>query len=78
MNRSNIKAALKIISALGFPRQQQNERSALTLLALLDLRPGGNWHAAQSPLMGITPIMDWLRNHYGKDYAPNTRETIRR
>lgn len=22
--------------------------------------------------------MDWLRNHYGKDYAPNTRETIRR
>lgn len=22
--------------------------------------------------------MDWAREHYGKDYAPNTRETIRR
>ncbi len=22
--------------------------------------------------------MDWIRDHYGKDYAPNTRETIRR
>jgi hypothetical protein len=22
--------------------------------------------------------MDWARDHYGKDYAPNTRETIRR
>ena len=22
--------------------------------------------------------MDWIRQHYQKDYAPNTRETIRR
>jgi hypothetical protein len=28
--------------------------------------------------MGITPIMDWIRDYYDKDYAPNTRETIRR
>jgi len=28
--------------------------------------------------MGITPIMDWARAHYGKNYAPNTRETFRR
>ena len=28
--------------------------------------------------MGITPIMDWCRNNYGKEYAPNTRETFRR
>lgn len=28
--------------------------------------------------MGITPIMDWAREHYGKEYAPNTRETFRR
>lgn len=29
-------------------------------------------------MMGITPIMDWIRKHYRKAYAPNTRETIRR
>jgi len=28
--------------------------------------------------MGITPIMEWARKHYGKEYAPNTRETFRR
>ena len=28
--------------------------------------------------MGITPIMDWVKEHYDKNYAPNTRETFRR
>jgi hypothetical protein len=28
--------------------------------------------------MGITPMMDWVRDNYGKEYAPNTRETFRR
>jgi hypothetical protein len=28
--------------------------------------------------MGITPIMDWIRENYRKEYAPNTRETVRR
>ena len=31
-----------------------------------------------NPLIGITPIMDWVRQHYHKKYAPNTRETVRR
>jgi len=33
-----IKKALTILNDLGLPRQQQNERSALTLLSLLDLK----------------------------------------
>jgi hypothetical protein len=70
--------ALKILISLGFPRQQQNERSALSLLALLDLQPDRKWTDAQNPLMGITPIMDWVRDHYKKDYKPNSRETFRR
>ena len=80
MNDKNdhIKAAHQIIISLGLPRSQQNERSSLCLLALLNLTPGTTWAAAQNPLVGITPIMDWAREHYGKEYAPNTRETIRR
>jgi hypothetical protein len=80
MNDKNdyIEAAHQIIISLGLPRPQQNERSALCLLALLNLTPGTTWAAAQNPLVGITPIMDWAREHYGKEYAPNTRETIRR
>ena len=73
-----IKEALAVLSDLGMPRAQQNERSALSLLALLDLRPAKKWSQAAAPLMGITPIMDWAREHYGKTYAPNTRETFRR
>lgn len=74
----HIADALKILNDLGFPRAQQNERSALTLLALIDLRPALQWKNAVAPLIGITPIMDWMRAHYGKDYKPNSRETVRR
>lgn len=74
----NIRDALQILSLLGLPRAQQNERSALCLLALLNLTPDKQWAQAENPLMGITPIMDWARDHYQKQYAPNTRETFRR
>lgn len=73
-----IKEALKILNDLGFPAQQQNERSALTLLSLLGIKPDTNWADASDPLMGITPMMDFFQEHYGKKYAPNTRETVRR
>jgi hypothetical protein len=77
-HNNNIEAAHQVIISLGLPRAQQNERSALSLLALLNLTPGKAWADAENPLVGITPIMDWAREHYGKEYAPNTRETFRR
>jgi hypothetical protein len=77
-NHKHINDAINILAALGMPRTQQNERSALCFLALLDLTPGKKWKQCKKPLMGITPIMDWVRQHYEKNYAPNTRETVRR
>jgi adenine-specific DNA-methyltransferase len=76
--KSRIEEALAILDALGLPRAQQNERSALTLLALTGLRPEDKWQDASAPLMGITPMMTFFEEHYGKKYAPNTRETVRR
>ncbi len=73
-----IAEANQILISLGLPRAQQNERSALCLLALLNLTPKKKWILVGNPLMGITPIMDWAREHYRKEYAPNTRETVRR
>jgi hypothetical protein len=70
--------ALTILNQLGLPRQQLNDRTALCLLSLLDMQPTKKWSDASDPLVGITPIMDWSRAHYQKDYAPNTRETFRR
>ncbi|WP_374091073.1 BsuBI/PstI family type II restriction endonuclease [Methylomicrobium lacus] len=74
----NITDALQILGALGLPRAQQNERSALCLLALLNLTADKSWAQAENPLIGITPMMDFSRDHYSKQYAPNTRETFRR
>ena len=63
--------AAEIIKSLGLPRQQQNERSALTLLALAGLEEVFPWAGAKRPLLRIVDIMAWMRDKYGKDYAPN-------
>jgi adenine-specific DNA-methyltransferase len=73
-----IEEALAILKEISAPREQQNERSALCLLALADIRPDIPWHQATAPRRRITEMMDWFRDHYGKQYAPNTRETVRR
>ncbi len=73
-----LQQASEILVHLGMPRQQLNERTALCLLCLLDMTPNKQWSQAGNPLVGITPIMDWSRTHYGKDYAANTRETFSR
>jgi len=70
--------ALTILKTLGFPRAQLNDRSSLTLLALINMTPTKAWSLAEQPLMGITPIMTFCLEHYGVAYAPNTRETFRR
>jgi len=76
--QQKIDEALAILKALGMPRGQNNERSALTLLALLNLKPSSSWQEIERQLWGITPIMDFCRKYYGRNYAPNTRETFRR
>ncbi len=73
-----IKEAIQALKELGLPREQLNERSALALLALLDLKPTDSWANANAPLRGITQMMTFFEEHYGKRYAPNTRETVRR
>ncbi len=76
--KRRVQTAEEVLRALGAPRGQCNERSALTLLGLLDLTPGTPWSDAKASLRGVTAFMDWMAEEYGKRYAPNTRETIRR
>jgi hypothetical protein len=78
MAANNIADALQILGELGMPRAQRNDRSALCLLALLNLTKRKSWANAESPLVGITPMMEFARDHYDKLYAPNSRETFRR
>jgi hypothetical protein len=76
--KQRLAQAREILVDLGLPEAQQNERTALCLLALLDLPPEKPWSDAAAPLVGIKPIMHWVRQHFRQDYAPNTRETFRR
>ncbi len=73
-----IQVARRVLAWLNFDAERSNERSALVLLALLGLTPDTAWADATNPRLRTVEIMAWLRTHYGKDYKPNTRETIRR
>jgi adenine-specific DNA-methyltransferase len=70
--------AKEILKSLGLPKQQQNERSCLTLLALAGLSEDDPWSATSRPLQRVWDIMGWMKDKYGKEYAANSRETIRR
>lgn len=79
MRRSDPLAdALGILADLDMPRGQRNERTALCLLALAGMTPSTRWRDATAPLMGITPIVAFCETHYGRHYAPNSREAFRR
>lgn len=74
-----IAEAQVILAALGMPSAQQNEMAALTLLALCGLKPDMAWSSAQRRSLTVTKgIMAFIRDEYGRTYAPNTRETFRR
>lgn len=75
---ATVPEAIDVLRRLGFPRSQRNERSGLVLLALLDLTPNKEWFEAAAPLRGVTESMNYVAMHFGKVYAPNTRETVRR
>ncbi len=60
------------------PPKQHNDRSGWVLLSLADVKPEGEWKNAKSPLLPTYIIMQFIRDHYGMDYKPNSRETIRR
>ena len=75
--KNRLSEAMDVLASLGFGPRQSNPVAAYTLLALLDLPPEGAWAAAAQPLLGITPIIDFVSKAYHQRYAPNTRETIR-
>ena len=75
---ARVEDARFLLESMGLDVERSNERSAYVLLSLLHLGVNDPWAEAQAPMLGTRAIMDWIRDVYGKEYAPNTRETIRR
>lgn len=73
-----IQSAISILKQLGLPIKQQNERSARTLLALLNLKPEDKWKDSKPTLMGIHELIEFIAKYYDFRYAENSRESIRR
>jgi hypothetical protein len=76
---SKIEEAQAILKELGLPEAQQNEISGYTLLALCNIKENDKWLNAFRQSHGVSKgIMAFIAENYGKEYAPNTRETFRR
>ena len=61
------------------PKAQCNAMSGLTLMALCKLTADSPWSEAKREPCTVTKgVMNYIREHYAADYAPNTRETFRR
>lgn len=76
--KEKLEQAKALLSELGLPKAQCNDRSGWVFLALSNIKPSNNWNAATAPLLPTVNIMEFIRNEYGMDYKPNSRETIRR
>lgn len=82
-----IDEALEIMHSIGLSEKLQNERSALTLLALCNIKKNSKWSHAKPQSMSVAGnknnakypgIMRFIAKNYNKEYAENSRETIRR
>jgi hypothetical protein len=76
--KKRIKEALNILEILGMPHEQINDRTAICLLALLDLPESKKWSEATAPMLGIRDILDFARQKLSVNYAENTRESVRK
>lgn len=76
---ADVEEAREILKILGMPPAQYNQMASMTLIALCGLTPDTPWSKAKRAPHTVTKgVMDYLREHYGTEYAPNTRETFRR
>ncbi|MBN1340852.1 MAG: restriction endonuclease [Bacteroidales bacterium] len=84
---SKIEEAKQILEAIGLPKRQQNDRSALTLLALCNLKEQDKWSKSKAISMSVVGnkenakyegVMRFIAEHYKIKYAENSRETFRR
>ncbi len=76
--QKRIEEALSILKSIGMPNEQLNDRTAVTLLALLDMSLNKDWLQVTNPMLTIRGILDFARTKMKMRYAENTRESIRK
>lgn len=76
---NKISEAQEILKEFELPPTQQNQISALTLLALCNIKPNDKWQNAERQNMVLsTDIMEFVHNYYNIEYKSGSRESFRK
>lgn len=70
--------AVNILESLGFPKAQLKDLCGYVLLALCGIGPNSSWSEVSNKWIRIHDIIQFLSEQYNKEYAENSRETIRK
>lgn len=73
-----ISEAKVFLKSFGMPDKQQSDIAAYTLLTLTHITPNDAWSDATNDWIRIHDVLQFTSENYGKAYAENTRETIRK
>ncbi len=76
---NKIIEAQEILKGFELPQGQQNQISALTLLALCNIKPNDEWKNAERKSMILsTDIMEFVSSYYNIEYKSGSRESFRK
>lgn len=75
---TKLESAKKILDLIGMPTTQQSELCCYVLLAMAGINEKMKWEHATSNWVRIHDIIVFLKENYKKEYAENSRETIRK
>lgn len=73
-----VSEAKVFLKSFGMPDKQQSDIAAYTLLTLAHIKPNDAWSDATNDWIRIHDVLQFTSENYGKAYAENTRETIRK
>ena len=75
---SKFNEAKSILEHLEVPDKQQSDICVYTFLSLLSVSEDTEWEDSTNEWIRIHDVIQFINNNYGKDYAENTRESIRK
>jgi hypothetical protein len=75
---NKVTEAKSILKEVGMPSEQQTDIAAYALLTLADIAPDSNWNSAHNEWIRIHDVLQFASEKYGRTYAENTRETVRK
>lgn len=78
MDNLKIEEIRDLLIQIGVPQKQQNDMCCYVFIALCDMAGKQSWTEATNPWMGVHDIILYLKGNDIKNYAENTRESIRK